>query len=105
MVFVVLKAFEGAFWRWIDGSEGGKDKVIQRSDVARGMILAVGGGVFAEQNIFVAMKLVFNRPVFAVVGQQVSGRGFVRRQAGNEPRHLKRRRESAENIVYQAGSL
>ena len=47
---------------------------VEGKDVAWGLVFAVGVGVFAERHVFVAVQIVFNPPVIAVIGQQGLGR-------------------------------
>lgn len=87
-IFIVLEGFDGLFWGKPCGFKEQQNEIVEGENVARGMIFAVGVGVFAQGDILVAMQIVFNAPMLAIIAKQRVWRGFVRRQTGDEPRRV-----------------
>lgn len=61
----------------MDAPEQVKHKIVEGGDVCGGMAGAAGGAIFAEDDVFVSMKIVFNRPVMPVEMQQLFRRSLI----------------------------
>ena len=84
-IFVVLECFEGESWRKIQDFAERDDESLEGEDVTGCIVLAVGGLVFVECDVLVAVQIVFDGPMAAVESQQSGWRGLHGRHADDEP--------------------
>ena len=84
-IFVVLECFEGESWRKIQNFAERDDESLEGEDVTGCIVLAVGGLVFVECDVLVAVQIVFDGPMAAVESQQSGWRGLHGRHADDEP--------------------
>ena len=71
--------------------EDGQRQIVERGDIAWGVVFPVRCAILAQRHILVPVQIIFDAPMLAVVSQNGLRQSLVFRQADDKPRCLKRR--------------